>query len=756
MKPRCLPTLALLCVASTSIAQNAIQIAERAPRDSLLVIAWSGADEAREGFDQSHLGEFWAQPSVQSFVQTPLSSGWAIAKKKLAADVGDAEFDLIEQLGPILWHQPGLVYVLRVEPDKSHPATLGLAIEWDIDKKARQLSRKVIALIKAKLGADAKVLKLGDTTFRRLHKNMPVYLAMKKDRWLLVIGKNTAKKVLEDRGGDMSFADNPCHKRALKAIGKVSPWYYYIVDVAGLRAAVLTSISSYAKKEAEDENAAGSTAPAMTAAAVALLVQTVLVGDAATLGSGEFAIACEFDGQQLRKSAYAKTDAKHPIICDFAGHKPLDLKRLSDVPADAVSCQILTFDAATAYSQTLQTVEWYAQEIGKRSSEDKPLPIELAAKIRSVIGLDIEKDLLSHLGDHLIWLSAGSPRASYILGAIDVRDRAAVESFIESVIKKLPPETQIQKQEIEGATAYLVSLGKGGPLTLGEICLALTDDRLIVCSNRAAATTFIAHLGKPIDERKTIAERPALRKFLKEHQGERISWIQWENEAKGFEIAYPQLAMLYAMAAAAKHASDLPIELGELPPPADFTSHMAETVSWTVVEGPVRIRRDNSGLGLGSALTSTSKIALGIAVALPALARARETAKRTVCSYNLRRIGTAMFAYANDHDGKLPPDFETLLKAGKVSEKDFLCPSSSAKIGDLHACYEYIPGQTTSIVPRNVLVYEIGKPHGDEGCFVLFQDAHVEFVEPYSRALKLVEETKARLEKDKAKEKSDE
>ncbi len=42
-------------------------------------------------------------------------------------------------------------------------------------------------------------------------------------------------------------------------------------------------------------------------------------------------------------------------------------------------------------------------------------------------------------------------------------------------------------------------------------------------------------------------------------------------------------------------------------------------------------------------------IALLIAVLLPALSRAREQAKQTVCLSNLRTLGTAVQAYANDH-----------------------------------------------------------------------------------------------------------
>lgn len=54
-------------------------------------------------------------------------------------------------------------------------------------------------------------------------------------------------------------------------------------------------------------------------------------------------------------------------------------------------------------------------------------------------------------------------------------------------------------------------------------------------------------------------------------------------------------------------------------------------------------------------LVVISIIALLIAILLPALGAARESAKRTQCASNLRQQGTAVFAYATDLKDQLPP-----------------------------------------------------------------------------------------------------
>ena len=53
-------------------------------------------------------------------------------------------------------------------------------------------------------------------------------------------------------------------------------------------------------------------------------------------------------------------------------------------------------------------------------------------------------------------------------------------------------------------------------------------------------------------------------------------------------------------------------------------------------------------------LVVISIIALLVSILLPALNRAREAARRTVCSSNLKNLGQGIFIYANSHNDSLP------------------------------------------------------------------------------------------------------
>jgi len=248
-------------------------------------------------------------------------------------------------------------------------------------------------------------------------------------------------------------------------------------------------------------------------------------------------------------------------------------------------------------------------------------------------------------------------------------------------------------------------------------------------------------------DRKTILSAGVLESFLETHQDQKLSWIQYEDEIKTFTPMYGSLAQLVLFANSVTRAMQLPISVGALPPIRTFTQAMTQTYGWTIVDGPVRIRHDVSGVPISALWLNPGRLAPIIGVTIPTVNRARAMYRRNACAANLSAIGKAMYLYANEHDDKFPESLDVLLKSEAIKDKQLICPASGKEPGDPKACYGYITGQTSSGDPRNVLVYEVEPFHGSEGANVLFQDGHVEFVTPYTRVAELVEETKQRLAK---------
>jgi prepilin-type N-terminal cleavage/methylation domain-containing protein/prepilin-type processing-associated H-X9-DG protein len=101
--------------------------------------------------------------------------------------------------------------------------------------------------------------------------------------------------------------------------------------------------------------------------------------------------------------------------------------------------------------------------------------------------------------------------------------------------------------------------------------------------------------------------------------------------------------------------------------------------------------RNYAGFTLIELLVVISIIALLVAILLPALGRARESAKRVVCSSNAHQISLAMITYSCQfrdwypigtiNEGNAGVDAKLLSSKTLKSEKVFACPSDDAPRG---------------------------------------------------------------------------
>ena len=118
-----------------------------------------------------------------------------------------------------------------------------------------------------------------------------------------------------------------------------------------------------------------------------------------------------------------------------------------------------------------------------------------------------------------------------------------------------------------------------------------------------------------------------------------------------------------------------------------------------------------------------------------------EYRRRIRCGENLVHLGKAMIISAGYCDDKYPIQdrwCDLLVKYAEVTEEEFICPSAGK--GRCH--YAMNPVATLTSVPDMIVLFEtkggwnqFGGPeilttenHKREGCNVLFNDLHVEFV----------------------------
>jgi len=121
------------------------------------------------------------------------------------------------------------------------------------------------------------------------------------------------------------------------------------------------------------------------------------------------------------------------------------------------------------------------------------------------------------------------------------------------------------------------------------------------------------------------------------------------------------------------------------------------------------------------------------AIMLPALARAREAARRASCQNNLKQIGICCKMFSNEHGDEMPKSLNDLYPEYLTDPSVFVCPSSPDVAGDMNdiaswTSYELVYTGKDENDEHVVIVQEKSEHyHVPGGMNRLFGDGHVAF-----------------------------
>jgi prepilin-type processing-associated H-X9-DG protein len=279
------------------------------------------------------------------------------------------------------------------------------------------------------------------------------------------------------------------------------------------------------------------------------------------------------------------------------------------------------------------------------------------------------------------------------------------------------------------------------PLAIAQIMPTWTvlGDKVVIGSNTALLTSAVNQINSGT---KSIRNTDGFRKVTTKLPDNLLSFKYGDSKLQ-FTQMMTALQQFWPMAtmAASNAGLKLPFVLPQL-------SHIAQDMgpscqySWFDARG---LRSYYCGAGIEPALGALAGGGIVAGIMMPALARSRQQAKQVASMAHLKQLGLAAVMYADDHNGKLPDNFEqakeyyrdSRILESPLKPKDFDGPS-----------YIYVSGHSMKAESPAVQIVAYENPqYCQDTVNALFLDGHVERM-PRDRFLETLKATYKQLSRE--------
>ena len=342
-----------------------------------------------------------------------------------------------------------------------------------------------------------------------------------------------------------------------------------------------------------------------------------------------------------------KTDMAAATILDFDGEPTgffapglggIAAADLRAIPADATMAQVVKIDLSAMLKTGLAWMDGVRPGAGQ-------MPRQALGQLRAVAGFDLDEHLLQPLGDTFTGFTLpgpgplGLPRSGLIVTLDDAATFAKTHQALLALVRQASARPGMPALKFDERKAG------GTPIFTVKLADATLQPAWCIHGDRLLAAVSAEMLGEMLDRKAdapALADVAAVRQML----GDRVAALGYQEPRAAVQAlvdAYEQFAPIVAPAFAG-----IGVAPPRLPAADVMTRHLLPAVSV--------VRRDSGGdilaegrttlpLGpFGGAGLGASPATVGIAagVMLPAVASARDAARRTVVINNLRQLALAM------------------------------------------------------------------------------------------------------------------
>jgi len=697
------------------------RLVQRLPGDLWAVYATSGQDTLRPAFGESQLGKIWHEPSVQTFYGQLKTAVLAKIRESLTEPDHRETFEASLDIIKLAARRPLAAGI--GETSAGQEGVYGFVVIDTADLKPQMT--KAIDRLEATQKDKIRDMEIGGIRARGLEtpNGTAVYWGWVKD--LLVIGIDDSEgKALRTLMKEPAPTSQPVYLSAVSNLPNHGDLKIFYLDTQ--RVGHWLSAQAAAKSEG--------LSPTLGQLAERLGVSKVQ----------SLAVRAGFEGSEIIGDCLlAVPDPRNGL---FAQIRPVDLGIFNQVPAKVTGAAAWNVDVAGVYDLVMGTVK------AMKPKEYEDLE-ESIREVEEKAGINLRKEILGRLAGPAVAYAvpgAGGPGMGMMMGlgtggkvlVASVREGKGLEKALSSLEAYLAEESegkfQATSQDLDGRTYHFWTVPQLAMLGLSP-CWTVSGDTWVLASNmnlcRSAVNQVTTRDAKASSIRGVKAFEQATAKLPEKTVF--VEFVDHRQQGREMMQMLQSIWPVAVMMLQQKGKISLPMAL---PPSEDVVRHLGPEIgyAWFDAEG---LRCLGRGPGIDTSGEKLIAIPFMVGVAMPAITRAREQARRMQAMSNLRQIGLAAYAYAEKHNGKLPESLEALA-AEKAIDPKFLASPRKPKTFQ-EPSYLFVTGQTTKSPSENILAYE-NPAFSGEGLNVLFVDGHVEWMKP-AQFKKALSETCNRL-----------
>jgi len=704
---------ATLVVAATAPVDDLMR---RLPDDVIAFTGGSGCEYLGPAFEKSIIGRMWNDPETRSFYQA-IKSG---ITAKMAQQGDPATVGMVDDvLGVVQLALARPVVIGTAKNDlENRVGAYGFLI---LDAGAKK--DKVAAAV-SKLEARAPEGEIVDVKIGSYNMHGPKEPEDVPGYWGWV-------------GNYFVFAINDGEGLAVKYLQNPRSGSAYLSNVSGAGDAMAMYIDFPKIIDLVKRLAAQEAAP------IAGRIMTA-IGELGLNSVKSIKVRAGFDGADVVGDELVEVEGARSGL--LACMRPMDISLFDVVDARAVSAGAANIDVAVIGETYMKMIKAVVGEDVSSEIDEAISGLETDANVN--LSTDLVKNLAGPIVSYIMPMGVvmEAPAGGFAVVA-ELNDGAAFEKAMTLIGQYASAKSKgmLQVSAQAKGDGTVVHTWGVAPLMMAQIMptWAVVNNKLILASNTNLYGLAEKQVTSTEPKKTSLGGSEVFQKASAGVPENLVSFSYTDSQAQFKQLLmtlqqfWPMMTMM-----ATQQGVKLPMML---PTYSDIIKDMGPTVnySWWDSEG---LRSHYKGSGI-EASAGVAGAAVGMAVVMPALAKARGQAQRIVSGTNISGLVKASLIYANDDEqGRFPPNLEKLIEHDLISSKQLDSPLKPKNFSG--PSYIYIAGQTAHMDPRNMLVYE-NPAYCREGVNAGFVDGSVTWMRR-DDFLEALEETYKRLGREMA------